>query len=402
MDVFIGRQPILDKSGRIVAYELLYRSGPKNEFPDIDSEKATSYLINHLFTSFGLSEVSNNRPVFINFGKNMLLSGLPQFDPKAVVIELLEGLKIDEGLINACRNLHRNGFKIALDDFILEKEILPLIKISSIIKIDWLRDSIDKIRELLKALKGYHGALLAEKIETHEQFEISKEMGFHLFQGYFFARPKILKKKGLSSNELTKMKLLRLFKRDEWDIKEMAEILKSDVSIVGKLLNLINSAKFSLQRNVATIEEAIIIIGISELKKWLTIILFSETSSNIHYKEILDIAILRACFCEEITKIIDFHLKDKAYLTGLVSFFHILLERELQRLISDLPLEDSIKEAVLYERGILGKIFSLSKAYERFDTNRVFSLSKDLGISKKDLATSFVKAVERTNRYCNF
>ena len=402
MDVFIGRQPILDKSGRIVAYELLYRSGPKNEFPDIDSDKATSYLINHLFTSFGLSEVSNNKPVFINFGKNMLLSGLPQFDPKAVVIELLEGLKIDEGLINACRNLHRNGFKIALDDFILEKEILPLIKISSIIKIDWLRDSIEKIKELLKALKGYHGALLAEKIETHEQFEISKEMGFHLFQGYFFARPKILKKKGLSSNELTKMKLLRLFKRDEWDIKEIAEILKSDVSIVGKLLNLINSAKFSLQRNVATIEEAIIIIGISELKKWLTIILFSETSSNIHYKEILDIAILRACFCEEITKIIDFHLKDKAYLTGLVSFFHILLERELQRLISDLPLEDSIKEAVLYERGILGKIFSLSKAYERFDTNRVFSLSKDLGISKKDLATSFVKAVERTNRYCNF
>ncbi len=402
MDVFIGRQPILDKSGRIVAYELLYRSGSKNEFLDIDSEKATSYLINHLFTSFGLSEVSNNRPVFINFGKNMLLSGLPQFDPKAVVIELLEGLKIDEGLINACRNLHRNGFKIALDDFILEEGILPLVKISSIIKIDWLRDSIEKIRELLKALKGYHGALLAEKIETHEQFEISKEMGFSLFQGYFFARPKILKKKGLSSNELTKMKLLRLFKRDEWDIKEIAKILKSDVSIVGKLLNLINSAKFSLQRNVATIEEAIIIIGISELKKWLTIILFSETSSNIHYREILDIAILRACFCEEITKLVNINLKDRAYLTGLVSFFHILLERELKRLISDLPLEDSIKEAVLYERGILGKIFSLSKAYERFDTNRVSSLSKDLGISRKDLATCYVKAVERTNRYCNF
>ncbi len=402
MDVFIGRQPILDKSGRIVAYELLYRSGSKNEFLDIDSEKATSYLINHLFTSFGLREVSNNRPVFINFGKNMLLSGLPQFDPKAVVIELLEGLKIDEGLINACRNLHRNGFKIALDDFILEEGILPLVKISSIIKIDWLRDSIEKIRELLKALKGYHGALLAEKIETHEQFEISKEMGFSLFQGYFFARPKILKKKGLSSNELTKMKLLRLFKRDEWDIKEIAKILKSDVSIVGKLLNLINSAKFSLQRNVATIEEAIIIIGISELKKWLTIILFSETSSNIHYREILDIAILRACFCEEITKLVNINLKDRAYLTGLVSFFHILLERELKRLISDLPLEDSIKEAVLYERGILGKIFSLSKAYERFDTNRVSSLSKDLGISRKDLATCYVKAVERTNRYCNF
>ncbi len=400
MDIYIGRQPILNKRQKTVAYELLYREGPKNEFPNIESHEATSKLLHNLFASFGLNEVSLKRPVFINFGKQMLLSGLPHFNPKSVVVEILEGIKFDSDLIKAFKMLVKKGFKLALDDYILEDSSLPILPLASIVKIDWKRDSLDEIKRILDQTKKFNLTLLAEKIETKEQFKLAKQMGFSLFQGYFFARPSIIKGRGLSSNELTRVQLLATINKKEVEIKELIKIIKHDIALIYKLLKIINSASYGLSRKISSVEEAVILLGLDELKKWLSIILVSDMAQE-KTDALLNLALVRANFCENLAKLGQIEeISSKAFLTGLLSMLPAILNYSLENILKDLPVEPDIISALLKRDGILGQILTLAESYENIKEKQIVQSSIDLKMSQAEVTNCYLKALKKADSYC--
>ncbi|MBU0961245.1 MAG: EAL domain-containing protein, partial [Proteobacteria bacterium] len=219
MDVFVARQPIFDRLKRIYAYELLFRSGMDNAFPDLDGDTATSSLLSSSFFTVGIEQISGGNKVFINFTEDLLLRGTPaMFPPGNIMVEVLEDVNPDDNVIAACEDLVAKGYDLALDDFVFTEAWRPLVKLAKIIKIDFMLMSIEEIKEIVATVKPYKCRLLAEKIETYKEFQQAKQMGFFYFQGYFFSKPEILKNKDIPSSQLSYFQLITEVAKAEFDV----------------------------------------------------------------------------------------------------------------------------------------------------------------------------------------
>lgn len=237
MEVFVARQPIFTLKRKIFGYELLFRLGLENTFPGIDGDIATSNLLSNLFFPFELNEILGNKPGLINFTKKLILQKIPLFLPKEqFIIEVLEDIEPEEDVISALSLFKDNGYTIALDDFVYHRKFDPMIRLSKIIKFDFRATSINSLLEIVSEIKSqYNVTLLAEKVETYEEFEIAKKIGFSLFQGYFFAKPEILSTKGISSNQIIKLKLINEIGQKELNFKKIEAFIKNDAPISFKL-----------------------------------------------------------------------------------------------------------------------------------------------------------------------
>lgn len=254
MDVFVARQPIFTRQKKIFAYELLFRSSLSNIFPDIDGETATSSLLSSTFLTVGIEKISGNHRAFINFTEDLLKRGTPTLFPKEkITVEILEDVSSSEEVIDACLSLKKKGYELALDDFVYHQNSVPLIRIANIIKVDFRNNSVDEISHLVMVLKRYPCRLLAEKVETYEEFHKALNLGFTYFQGYFFSTPEIIKNKDISSSQLTVMQLICEVNRVEFDIDALEKLINRDVSISYKLLNYLNSAFFSRLQPLSSI-----------------------------------------------------------------------------------------------------------------------------------------------------
>ena len=375
-EAFIGRQAILDQQQKVYAYEILFRSGLKNAFdPTLDGNVATQSVMVGAMLEFGLKKLVSDKKAFINFTEQNLLNRAPKLlPPENVVVEILENVQPTPKIVKAVRELKAEGYKIALDDFVLLPGYEPLIEMADIIKVDFRITTDPEERQKLREILPSHVRLLAEKIETEEEFHQAMAFGYVLFQGYFFCKPAILHQKKLTSNALSRMRLLKEINRQNVDFSSMTNIISSDTNLVHKLLTYINSAGIGLLNHVSNLKQATVLLGASGVKRWVTLISL-QTFSEDKPPELFTLSLLRAKFCELIAG----ELKrpgltqDAGFLIGMFSLLDVLLMLPMEEVLKEVALADDLNAALLGEDNDLRRILDLVIAYEKGDWDKVIA-----------------------------
>ncbi len=398
MYFYAARQPILDRDKNLYAYELLFRDGLENVFPDIDGDEATSRMIAGSQFNFGLDDFLGDKLGFINFTLDTLLKKFPSMLPKEqVVVEILETVQPGKRLLAECQALKEQGYLIALDDYIHQPVWRHFYPYIDIIKIDFRDTSNETIQEVFKATAEFPNIkLLAEKVETIEEFQLAMSMGFSYFQGYFFSKPEMLQSKALSPAQMTLAELLYETSKSEMDLAKITSIFERDVNLSYKLLRYTNSAVFKRRSEIETIKQALVVLGQLELKKFLSVLFTAQVSSE-KPAELMRLAMTRAKFAEGIATM---HRKTdiaKAFLTGMMSLMDAILDEPMTSVMSKLPLSKDIKDALVDNEGLLAEYLGLVKCYEQAMWQAANVSIEKLGLDAKLLPDAYHEAVQWAN-----
>ena len=395
MEVFIGRQPIFNTLEQVYSYELLYRNGNgKNEFPEIDSDLATVDVIINSFFSIGFEELANGRPCFINFTENLLMSDIfDHLNPSKVVVEILEDVPITKMLIRRVKELKAKGYRIALDDFIMQADVKyyqELFKYTDIIKVDFFISTEEERHQIEERVKNEfpHIALLAEKVETREQYQEAIQIGYKLFQGYFFMQPQIIRGNEIPANLLQYYRVIALLRMEEPDIDHIAEGIEHDIALSYKLMQLINSSSKRSKSKIRSIKQAILHLGLEDLKKWIYILTFRESqkyNSAGTFDELMKTSLCRAKMCELLAKYNRKRNTSEYFLVGMFSLIDALLQRPMNNILMQLPLSDEVVETISGSSSIMQPYLQLTIALERMDIKMVNGIAEDLEINIDDV-----------------
>ncbi|MBP9560416.1 MAG: EAL domain-containing protein [Syntrophorhabdaceae bacterium] len=385
--IFVGRQPILNKKGSIFGFELLFRKGHAASADVIDGTKATATVIIHSLNDLGLNNLIGKKKGFINVNAEILSSGYLELLPREnIVLELLEDIEINNNVIEMCKALKSKGFVFALDDFIYRESIEPLIGIADIVKVDLMLGKKDGLTETVKALRRYPVQLLAEKVETKEEFEFCRDLGFELFQGYFFEKPSIVEGSAASPSQLLLLEIFNELSRER-DIDVIDRLFKKSPELDIKLLNFINSAAFYIRQKINSIRHAILILGYRNLQKWVSLLLFAKTGVDIKSNPLLERAAIRGLMMEglayRITK--NRNEGDTAFITGIISISDAMLHMSIEEIIEKLNLSEEIGNALLKREGLLGDLLSLTEILERNEISNAISLAEKYNITPEEL-----------------
>lgn len=405
---FVARQPIFDHNLEIYGYELLFRNGLENFFPQgFDADQATSNIIMDNFFLNNINSITDGKKAFINFTTNLLIHdfGL-HLDKENLVIEILEDVFVNPETLSACKKLKDAGYHLALDDFVLKKDRLPLVKLANIIKIDLLATPPADRISIIKAFSRSNIAFLAEKVENSEAYEEAKSQGFTFFQGYFFCKPQIIQGRRLPENKANKLELIKAANNEHPDFKEITEVIKRDVSLTFKLLRFINSAAFGFSKEIDSIQQAVVYIGLNPLKKWVTLVALAELGEE-KPSELIRNAILRARFCESLGESIDNRHADLYFLAGMFSRVDALMDKPLAEVLQEIPLAQEIKNALLFPdanqapdpNNTLRSAFNLVKAYEAADWATVDAECSRLEINAEAIPEVYAEALSWTQQF---
>ena len=399
-EAFIGRQAILDQQKKVYAYEILFRSGLKNAFdPNLDGNIATQSVMVNAMLDFGMNKLVSDKRAFINFTEQNLLTRAPKLLPSEnVVVEILETVQPTPEILAVVQELKEAGYKIALDDFVLLPGYEPLIEMADIIKVDFRITADPEERKSMREILPKHVRLLAEKIETEEEFQQALEYGYVLFQGYFFCKPAVLHQKRLTSNALSKIRLLREVNRQNVDFSAITGVISSDTNLVHKLLTYINSAGIGLTNHVSNLKQATVLLGTSGVLRWVTLVSL-QTFSEDKPPELFTLSLLRAKFCELIAQ----SLKrpgltpDTGFLLGMFSLLDVLLSLPMEDVLKEVALADDINAALLGEDNDLRRLLDLVVAYEKGDWDAVITCSDRLNLPADQLKPTYDKGLEWYN-----
>jgi len=372
-ELFLGRQPILDRSQNLAAFELLFRSGHVNGAHVEDDVFATATVINHAFTELGIEAVLGRHIGFINLSAPLLMSDVIELLPKSkVVLEILETVRVTDALAQRCRALKQAGFTLALDDFTgHEHEFEPLLDIVDIVKVDVQQMDEASLQYTTARLKRLNVRLLAEKVDTRERADECMALGYDLFQGYYFARPSIISGKRLSHAETALMRLLSLVLTDS-DTSEVETVFRHNPDLSVNLMKLVNSVAIGGQGEIHSLRNAITVLGRQQLQRWLHVLLFALGSApGAEFPSpLLVLAATRGKLMELIAQGVrskERDLADRAFIAGILSLVNALLGMPMQDILGSMPLDQEIKDALLGRSGRLGSMLILVEALEEAD-----------------------------------
>jgi EAL and modified HD-GYP domain-containing signal transduction protein len=339
----VARQPILDARGRVHGYELLFRAGPENSFRG-DGDVATRTMLDNAVL-FGLQKLTGGALAFVNFTGETLTENLVHVLPSGmVVLEILESVKPAPGVMAICRKLKASGFRLALDDFIWKPELEPLVALADYIKVDFRQSGAQQRQSLFKHLHGVTMALVAEKVETQEEYQQARKEGFRLFQGYYFCRPVLLKGNKIPSNRLFQIEILQLLQDDLIDVRKLAQLMKRDVSLTYRLLRLVNSPMCAIRQEVRSIRTALLAVGEETFRRIVLLAIASEFNVG-QPAEILRMAFVRGRFCELAAGLRALDTAEQ-YLLGMLSLLPAMLRLPMEELAPALPLRKEISAAL--------------------------------------------------------
>ncbi|MFZ5776193.1 MAG: EAL and HDOD domain-containing protein [Thermodesulfobacteriota bacterium] len=402
-NIFIARQPIFRRNQKVFAYELLYRAGLVNAYdPNQDGEQATSKVITNSFLMIGIATITEGKRAFINFSEEMLLQGYPGLFPKdLVVVEVLETVGTTPEVVKACEGLVRKGYVLALDDFLYDDRFLPLIRLSKIIKFDIRQMEFAELERQVEIVKRQGVKLLAEKIETKEEFEATKSLGFDLFQGYFFSKPNIVQGRDIPGSKLQYLKILRMLQDENCDFPKLAGVINHDVSLAYKLLKYVNSAYFARINAARSTQEAVSMLGELHLRKWLSLMMLSYLAED-KPSELLRMSAFRGSLCELIAgQLLGRKGEQAAFHTvGMFSLLPALLDKPMAEVVRELPLGPSVIDALL-DRGVspLHQTLSLVEAYERGNWVEAGRLVAGLGVRAEHIPLLYAQSLEIVQSY---
>jgi c-di-GMP-related signal transduction protein len=405
-EYFLGRQPILDRSQAIVAYELLFRSGNVSAANVTDDLRATASVITHAFGELGLNTVLGENRGFINVSTSLLMSDMIELLPREhVVLELLETVEINEPVVKRCKALKKMGFSLAMDDVVaFEERHEPLLGIVDVVKLDMTLIEPSQLEKLALRLKFWPIQLLAEKVDTREQVDQCMKLGFDLFQGYYFAKPVVLSGKRADPSKLALLKLLGLLLSDA-DNHDIEQAFKQNPKLTYNLLRLVNSVASGVARKISSLSQAIVVLGRRQLQRWLQLLLYSmEQGSGAGYPgPLMQLAATRSRMMEILAREMrpsDRAFQDKAFMTGIMSLLDALLDISVQDIVAELNLEEDVKSALMARQGNLGLLLRLAEAIEQSDyAKAINTLAECPGLTLEDLTTAQVEAMGWVNDF---
>jgi len=396
--MFIARQPIFDRELNVYGYELLYRGDEKaDKFNGYSALSSTASVLGGLF-ELGIENISGDKKAFINFDYEFLMSGLIELIPAdKLVIEVLENTLIDDDLIKQIKHFKEKGYKIALDDFECEYETYPIMSDADIIKYDLIITPLSDIRKDVKRALEDGKILLAEKIETEEEYIEAKSMGFKLFQGYFFSKPKIVAGLKVKKTPNTVYgRILRELRQEEPSYLKIAHIIETDINLAYRIIkftsktdksDIVNTVKFSLSR-----------MGLKELERWVHIMMLQEIGGDKPI-ELTRLALIRARFGELIALgSIYKKRKDDISLMCLFSLLDAMLDDSMENILKEIYLSDDIKDTLINETGEFSIILNLVKTYEAGDWGLVSTDIERIKVDKNKLFKWYIEAIKWSDK----
>ncbi|MGE3512539.1 MAG: EAL and HDOD domain-containing protein [Vicinamibacterales bacterium] len=390
----MARQPIVTRSGRVMAYELLYRGHTDADRCDVDGDRASAQVLTDALLSWGIATVSNGLPLFLNFTQRLLLDEAALLLPApSVVLEVTEDVPATEQTISACRHLHAAGYAVALDDFVEGSAAEAFIPFASYVKVDVLATPADRLAPLVQRFRPRGVRLIAEKVETQAVAESAAAAGYELFQGFFFARPATLTTHAVPPRRAAYLDLLAAIHDPDITIAELERLVKRDASLSHRVLRCLQSASWGLRHEVSSIREALILLGIEPVRKWTAIWSVAGLSGG-GQGELVTMVLMRARMCEQIASM---HWGPQAgaeyFLLGLCSLLDVLLQTNMAVALADLPLPSSILDAL---RGVPGRprsVLDCVMAYEQGDWMRADTFAQFAGIATRSVPDAYGDAL---------
>jgi c-di-GMP-related signal transduction protein len=402
MDAFVARQPIFDRKKSLFAYELLFRDGLSNFVPDIDGDIATSSLLSSSFFTIGIERITGGRKAFINFTESLIIQEVPLLFPReTTVVEVLEDVRPLENVLLALKKMSENGYCLALDDFVFQNDLQPMIQLADVIKIDFRQTSIMEIRKLLDSAHLKNKKLLAEKVETNTEFNQASEMGFEYFQGYFFCKPEIIKGKEISSSNISLLRILAEVNKPDFCFDEIEKMVATDLSVSYKLLRYINSAFFKRRNEITSMKQAMVYLGENELRRFISLITLSKIGSD-KPSELIRNSCIRARFCELLGSASGCaESPDALFTLGLFSNIDAILDQPMTEIMNRLPLSGKIISALVDNTGELAEYLELVKHYEKGEWSRIPSMAAVLCLTEEVIPPFYLEACNWSNALTN-
>lgn len=368
---FLARQPILDRNESLCAFELLYRSGNNAAAEVADDTHATAQVMLNVFGEMGIAEVLGAHKGFINLDAKFLYSDTVELLPRQqVVLELLETVVIDDAVIARCYELKAMGFSLALDDVLgLDDEIKPLLDVVEVVKLDLTQIDPVRLPALVKSLKQYPVKLLAEKVENREQARRCMEMGFDLFQGYYFARPEMLSGKRADPSKMALLRILTLMLSDA-ENEKVVDAFKEHPALAYNLLRMVNSAGSKLSTKISSLGHGLMVLGRRVLQRWVQLMLYASGKGGGAANPLMQLAATRAKLMELIAQQArprDTDYIDRAFMVGMLSLLDVLMDMPLQEIMARMNLHEDIEAALLERNGDLGELLALCGELESGD-----------------------------------
>jgi c-di-GMP-related signal transduction protein len=389
---FVARQPILTADEKVFGYELLFRDGVEDFFREVDSDSASRRTLDTSL-QIGLETLCDGRRGFVNCTRDVLLKDYMTLLPSPLaVVEVLESVHPDDLVLAGLKRLKEAGYLIALDDFIPDDPRTPLTEMADILKVDIRQTSMEEAGLIVKKYGPWRCRMLAEKVETREEFTAAKAAGFIYFQGYFFRRPEVLHAKEIPANRLNCLRLLKTVSEPEVDVRELETIIKQEASVCYRLLRYLNSAAFAIQNEVHSIRHALTLLGEREVRKWVRLVATLTAGEN-RSSELLVSAMVRARFCELLSPKIP-HGESDLFLMGLLSAIDAILEIPMVRVVETIPVDQDTKTVLLGGGGKLRPLYDLMLARESGDWIATAAFARQLNLSDSDVAQAYWQAMQ--------
>lgn len=404
MKTFVARQPILDRSNNTYGYELLFRNNFNRNTASLNNDLATADVLVNSFLNFDLDDLTNHTYYFINFTENLLLNHIPEnFPPSKLVIEILETIYPSEEIIAACKYYKKLGYQIALDDYQLDEnnpnsfQILPFV---DIIKVDFRTTDEEMRKKIIKLKDFFQLRLLAEKVETEEEYQTALLEGFDYFQGYFFQKPVIFTQQEIPTLFHSYLLLIDETKKPEPNIDYLAKIIEGDLSISYKLLKLINN-QYVKYHKIESIKQAIMLLGLNEFRRWLYILSLRDSKKNKDplTENLISMSLVRGKFCELIAEQTNWKKESSSFfLTGMFSLIDSILHVSIHTVVKKLPLKDKIVDALLGENNDYRSVLNVIIAIEQADWTAIPNLLSQLNIHIDAVSEAYMKAIRWSNQ----
>ena len=372
--IFLGRQPILGREQQLLAYELLFREGPiftSNRADIIDPSQATATVIANAFTELSANETLGPYRGYINVDQEFLFNDLIEaLPPKVVVLEILETVIPTPEVIARCRQLCEKGFSLAIDDVVdVDEAYRPLLEMAEIIKVDVLGLDAARLTELVRQLKPFGKKLLAEKVESAEQVNLCKALGFELFQGYYFAKPAIIVGKKLNPSQIALLRLLGLVMQDA-ETSEIENAFKVEPGLTVNLLRLTNSVGSGLTTRITSLRHAITILGRRQLQRWLQLLIYTNPKGGRSDNPLLQLAATRGRMMELLAERVtprNREFADQGFMVGIMSLMPALLGVAIEEILAQLPVAPRVQMALVDRTGLHGQLLQVVEATEQTD-----------------------------------
>jgi c-di-GMP-related signal transduction protein len=397
VDVYLGRQPILDRGWNVAGYELLFRSSPLNFSDSTDDVSATSQVIVNAVLGVGLDRLLGGKQAFVKFDRTLLLGDWTTLlPPDKVAIEILESVQPDQDVFSVCHRLQEQGYALALHNSLYDERTQAFAPFVDILKVDFQQTAPADQEKIVRHYQKLKLRIVAEKVETEAEFRRASQLGCDYFQGYFFASPTVLQTARVPASQMSGLRLMTLIQREELDFGAIEDLIRHDLSFSHSLLSYLNSANFHWADRIESVRQGLLLLGSDEVRKWVSMASLSSLGQN-RPPVLMAQVLMRGRFCEVIAESAKLPLGNSdPFLVGMFSLLDAILQRPLKWILDELNVGPNIRNALLNSGGEadpLSLVLRIVKSYELADFHAVEAAAQVLNLSPGDLSTCYLQSL---------